>query len=100
MRPMHLLCFFSGTCGEDGEIKIWSKSGMLRNKLQLNFPVYTFAWGASNESEQSQQFVYSQNKELVIASTKPSTAPVRWKAHEALILKVSVKFHQPLIFDF
>lgn len=30
---VHLICFSNDLAGEDGQIKIWSKSGMLRSTL-------------------------------------------------------------------
>lgn len=37
--------------GEDGQVKLWSKSGMLRSSLsQANGPIYSLAWSADNDS--------------------------------------------------
>ena len=38
------------TAGEDGQIKIWSKGGMLRSALvQGNKPVYGVSWSPEND---------------------------------------------------
>lgn len=39
------------TGGEDGQVKLWSKSGMLRSSLsQANGPIYSLAWSSDNDS--------------------------------------------------
>jgi len=70
------------TTGEDGKIKIWSRSGMLRSTLVQSGPsVYSAAW-----SPESDRVVYTCGKQLVIQSLQPSIKPLKWKAHEEIIL--------------
>lgn len=72
------------TSGEDGKIKIWSRSGMLRSTLVQNGPcVYCAAW-----SPESDRIVYTSGKHLIIQPLQPSTKPIKWKAHDEIILKL------------
>ncbi|XP_030071802.1 intraflagellar transport protein 80 homolog [Microcaecilia unicolor] len=72
------------TAGEDGQIKIWSKSGMLRSTLaQQGAPVYSVTW-----SPDSEKVLYTTGKQLVIKPLQPSAKVLQWKAHDGIILKV------------
>ncbi|KAM4771325.1 intraflagellar transport protein 80 homolog [Rhinophrynus dorsalis] len=72
------------TVGEDGFIKIWSKSGMLRSTLAQNgSPVYSVAWGPDSE-----KVLYPLGKQLIIKPLQPSSKVLQWKAHDGVILKV------------
>ncbi|XP_062521440.1 intraflagellar transport protein 80 homolog [Corticium candelabrum] len=72
------------TVGEDGQVKIWSRSGMLRSTLtQTSSPVYAVAWAPDSD-----QVLYSSDKHLVIKPLQPSQKPTSWKAHDNLILGV------------
>ncbi|KAK9510933.1 hypothetical protein O3M35_005605 [Rhynocoris fuscipes] len=74
------------TGGEDGQLKIWSRSGMLRSLAVQGggVPIYSAAW-----SSDSAQVVYTQGKHLVIKPLAPNTKSNKWKAHDGLILKVA-----------
>lgn len=72
------------TGGEDGVVKIWSRSGMLRSTLiKTNFPIYCVVWSSDND-----QCLYTNGKCLVIKSLQPGNKPFQWKAHDGLILKL------------
>ncbi|KAI9009520.1 WD40-repeat-containing domain protein [Gaertneriomyces semiglobifer] len=72
------------TAGEDGQAKLWSRSGMLRSSLvQSGFPIYSISWSPEND-----QILYTSGKNLVIKSLQPSNKPTQWKAHDGLVLKV------------
>uniref|UniRef100_A0A7M4EL33 Intraflagellar transport protein 80 homolog n=1 Tax=Crocodylus porosus TaxID=8502 RepID=A0A7M4EL33_CROPO len=72
------------TVGEDGQIKIWSKSGMLRSTLvQQGTPVYSVAW-----SPDSGKVLYTSGKQLIIKPLQPNAKVLQWKAHDGVILKV------------
>lgn len=59
------------TGGEDGHIKIWSRSGMLRSTLaKTSFPIYGIVWSSDNE-----QCLYTNGKNLVIKSLQPANKP-------------------------
>uniref|UniRef100_A0A2D4Q0U3 Intraflagellar transport protein 80 homolog n=1 Tax=Micrurus surinamensis TaxID=129470 RepID=A0A2D4Q0U3_MICSU len=72
------------TVGEDGQIKIWSKSGMLRSTLvQQGTPIYSVAWGPDSE-----KILYTSGKQLIIKPLQPNAKVLQWKAHDGIILKV------------
>ncbi|XP_075793939.1 intraflagellar transport protein 80 homolog isoform X1 [Pelodiscus sinensis] len=72
------------TVGEDGQIKIWSKSGMLRSTLaQQGTPVYSVAWGPDSE-----KILYTSGKQLIIKPLQPNAKVLQWKAHDGIILKL------------
>uniref|UniRef100_A0A8C4GIU6 Intraflagellar transport 80 homolog (Chlamydomonas) n=1 Tax=Dicentrarchus labrax TaxID=13489 RepID=A0A8C4GIU6_DICLA len=72
------------TAGEDGQIKIWSKSGMLRSTLaSQGSPVYSVAWGPD-----SHRILYTSGRQLVIKPLQPSAKVIQWKAHDGVVLKV------------
>lgn len=76
--------------GEDGIIKIWSRSGMLRSTLvKSNFPIYSIAWSADGNN-----CLYTNGKNIIIKSLIPGNKPTQvlsnltqWKAHDGLIIK-------------
>lgn len=64
-----LKVFFIYPGGEDGQIKIWSRSGMLRSKIiQEATPIYSATW-----SPDSNQILFTSNKMLVIKSLSGNT---------------------------
>ncbi|CAL4111796.1 unnamed protein product, partial [Meganyctiphanes norvegica] len=72
------------TAGEDGMIKIWSRSGMLRSTLaQSSVPVYSAAWAPDSDA-----ILYTNGTNLIIKPLAPNSKPTQWKAHDAIILKV------------
>lgn len=72
------------TVGEDGQVKIWSRSGMLRSTLvQAGTPVYSVSW-----SPDSDQILHTSGKQLVIKPLQAAAKPVQWKAHDGIVLKV------------
>ncbi|NWV07561.1 IFT80 protein, partial [Ptilonorhynchus violaceus] len=71
------------TVGEDGQVKIWSKSGMLRSTLaQQGTPVYSVSWGPDSD-----KVLYTSGKQLIIKPLQPNAKLLQWKAHDGLILK-------------
>ncbi|KAH8859384.1 Intraflagellar transport protein 80 like [Schistosoma japonicum] len=72
------------TSGEDGQIKIWSRSGMLRSTLcQNGYPVYSIAWGTNSNT-----MLFSLDKQLVMQPLQANIKPFAWKAHDGVILQV------------
>ncbi|RZC39328.1 intraflagellar transport protein 80 -like [Asbolus verrucosus] len=70
------------TAGEDGCIKIWSRSGMLRSiVVSSDNSVYGASWAPDGQS-----IAYTQGKFIVVKQLAPNTKPLRWKAHEGLVL--------------
>jgi intraflagellar transport protein 80 len=73
------------TTGQDGSLKVWSKTGNLRtNLVQSDKPIYSVAW-----SPESDAVLYAFDKFIAL---KPISANqqknLQWKAHEGLVLKV------------
>ena len=72
------------TGGEDGIVKIWSRSGMLRSTLaQTDVSVYSLSW-----SPDSNSICFSSSKDLIIKPLQPQAKQVTWKAHDQTVLKV------------
>lgn len=73
------------TAGEEGVVKVWSQSGMLRATLATTNGacIHSLAWGP-----ESDQVLYASGKELTIKPLQPSSKQMQWKAHEAIILQV------------
>ncbi|XP_062355287.1 intraflagellar transport protein 80 homolog [Cinclus cinclus] len=70
------------TAGEDGQVKIWSKSGMLRSTLaQQGSPVYSVSWAPDSD-----KVLYTSGKQLIIKPLQPNAKVLQWKAHDGLIL--------------
>lgn len=60
---------FHFQAGEDGQVKIWSRSGMLRSTVvQSSIPVYSAAW-----SPDCLQVLHTSGKMLVIKPLAPNT---------------------------
>ncbi|KAI9350037.1 WD40-repeat-containing domain protein [Zopfochytrium polystomum] len=72
------------TAGEDGNVKIWSRTGMLRSGLvSSGYPVYATAWSPDND-----HVLYTNGRNLVIKPLQPASKPTLWKAHDGVILAV------------
>ena len=72
------------TAGEDGQIKIWSRSGMLRSTLiQSRVCVYSVAW-----SPEGDKILYTFGKELVLKPLQPTAKVTSWKAHDGVVLTI------------
>jgi intraflagellar transport protein 80 len=72
------------TAGEDGVVKIWSRSGMLRSTLaQTDSSVYSLAW-----SPDSNSLCFSSGKEVIVKPLQPQAKQLMWKAHDGTVLKV------------
>ena len=70
--------------GEDGQVKVWSRTLMLRSVLvQSSNPVYAVSWSPDNS-----QLLYTSGKQLIVQSLQPSSKPLQWRAHDGLILAV------------
>ncbi|RZF37993.1 hypothetical protein LSTR_LSTR006392 [Laodelphax striatellus] len=81
------------TAGEDGQVKIWSRSGMLRSTVvQGSSVVYSTCW-----SPDSTHILYTSGKTLVIKPLAPNTKANCWKAHDGIVLKVAWNYGKGLI---
>ncbi|CAF1477767.1 unnamed protein product [Adineta ricciae] len=71
------------TGGEDGQVRIWARSGMLRSNLtQSPTPIFCVCWSADNDA-----ILYCTGKYLVIKPLSPNSKQNSWKAHDQIILK-------------
>ena len=72
------------TSGEDGQVKIWSRNGMLRSVLvPEGLPVYSVVWGWDSD-----HVCYCSGSSIVIRSIQSSAKQISWKAHDGVVLKV------------
>ncbi|KAH7708444.1 WD40 repeat [Aphelenchoides avenae] len=70
------------SCGEEGAVKMWSRSGMLRSVLAQNGrPVYAVDWNADGT-----KVIYCAGENCFIKSLKAQMNPTKWKAHEGVVL--------------
>ena len=70
------------TCGEDGQIKIWSKGGEIRsNLLQTSHPIYCVVWSPDNEA-----ILFCSERSLSVMPQMPGTKQISWKAHDGIVL--------------
>lgn len=72
------------TSGEDGQVKIWSKAGMLRSTLaSTENPVHAAAWGP-----ESSAVVFCSGRDLNIMPLQSGAKKLAWQGHDGIILKV------------
>ncbi|XP_033323231.1 intraflagellar transport protein Oseg5 isoform X1 [Megalopta genalis] len=72
------------TAGEDGLIKVWSRSGMLRSVIvRGSFPILSAAW-----SPNCTTVLYTQGAHLIFQSLNTNSKPRKLLAHDGLILIV------------
>lgn len=80
------------TAGEDGQLKIWSKTGLLRNTITSeSSPIHCALWS----SDQSERILYSVNDQLNIRPLMPNSKTIRWIAHKGYVIRCvdwNVKF--------
>lgn len=72
------------SAGEDGDVKIWSKSGNLRScLLSLEQSVYCACWGPDDD-----QIVVGNGKTLMIKTVSANKKNLQWNAHDGIVLCV------------
>lgn len=70
------------TAGEDGTLKIWSRSGNLRSTLaSTGRSIYAVCWGPDND-----QLLFTNGVNLVIKTVQIGRKDILWKAHDGAIL--------------
>lgn len=70
------------TAGEDGDVKIWSKSGNARSTLaSIGQSVYCACWGPDSD-----QVLFSNGKMLTIKSVQAKMKQLQWNAHDGIVL--------------
>lgn len=81
------------SCGEDGDVKIWSRGGNLRSTLlQTRVPVYAICWSPDNE-----QIVAGNGKMMVIKSVQAGKKQIQWSAHDGVVTTVDWSIVNDLI---
>ncbi|CAJ0606800.1 unnamed protein product [Cylicocyclus nassatus] len=81
------------SCGEDGAVKLWSRNGMLRSVIaQMLSPVYCLHpskrsthYSVSFDAA-SDNILFTNNEYCYIKSLKTQSLPLKWKAHDAIVL--------------
>lgn len=72
------------TAGEDGQIKVWSKTGLLRNTITTeSSPIHCALWS----SDQLERVLYSSNDQLNIRPLIPNSKTIRWVAHKGSVIR-------------
>lgn len=72
------------TGGEDGMVKVWSRTGMLRSNLVTAAkPVYGLRWSPDGD-----QLLYASGRELFVRSVAGDRKVLSWKAHDGVVLSV------------
>mmetsp|Transcript_57438 Transcript_57438/g.122180 ORF Transcript_57438/g.122180 Transcript_57438/m.122180 type:complete len:758 (-) Transcript_57438:34-2307(-) len=72
------------TAGEDGAVKVWSRSGMLRSTLtQMPQAIYSVVW-----SPDCEQLLFACSCKLHLKPIQAGQKQVEWKAHEGGVLQI------------
>ncbi|XP_077295426.1 intraflagellar transport protein Oseg5 [Arctopsyche grandis] len=73
------------TAGEDGTLRIWSRSGLARSLIgNVGVPIYCAIWGPSGSS-----LLHTQSNCIVITHLQGNTKRLQWKGHDGLILSAA-----------
>lgn len=76
------------SAGEDGAVKVWSRSGMLRSAItQMAHAVYTVVW-----SPDCEHLLFSCDRKIHLKSIQAGQKQVEWKAHDGLVLQLDWSF--------
>lgn len=76
------------TAGEDGAVKVWSRSGMLRSTLtQMPHAVYSVVW-----SPDCEHLLFACGRKIHLKSTQAGQKQVEWKAHEGIVMQLDWSF--------
>jgi len=76
------------TAGEDGTVKVWSRSGMLRSTLaQMPQAVYSVVW-----SPDCEHILFCAGSKIYLKSIQPGQKQVEWKAHDGIVMQLDWSF--------
>lgn len=76
------------TAGEDGAVKVWSRSGMLRSTLtQMAHAIYSIVW-----SPDCEHLLFACGKKIHLKSTQAGQKQLEWKAHEGIVMQLDWSF--------
>jgi len=72
------------TAGEDGSVKVWSRSGMLRSTLtQMPRAIYAVCW-----SPDCEHILFSCESKIHLKSIQAGQKQTEWKAHDGLVMQL------------
>jgi intraflagellar transport protein 80 len=74
------------TSGEDGYVRIWSKTGMKRTQLPHSGTgqcIYSLSWSPNSDA-----VLFAAGQEVTIIPVVANAKQIRWKAHDGTVLKV------------
>jgi intraflagellar transport protein 80 len=72
------------TAGEDGSVKVWSRSGMLRSTLtQMPHAIYSIVW-----SPDCEHLLFACGRKIHLKSTQAGVKTVEWKAHDGVVMQL------------
>lgn len=70
------------TGGEDGLVKVWSRTGMLRSTIVAsNIPIYALSWSAC-----SKWLSIANGTNIAVKSLTPQSRMLEWIAHDGIVL--------------
>jgi len=76
------------TAGEDGSVKVYSKSGNLRSTLtQMPQAIYCLAWSPGCE-----HLLYSCGPKMHLKPIQAGQKQIEWKAHDGIVTQVDWSF--------
>jgi intraflagellar transport protein 80 len=76
------------TAGEDGSVKVWSRTGMLRSTLtQMPQPVYSVVW-----SPDCEHLLFACGAKIHLKSIQAGQKQVEWKAHDGIVISLDWSF--------
>merc|ERR1719284_960933 len=72
------------SAGEDGSVKVWSRSGMLRSTLtQMPHAVYSVVW-----SPDCEHLLFACGRKIHLKSIQAGHKQVEWKAHDGIVIQL------------
>lgn len=72
------------TAGEDGAVKVWSRSGMLRSAItQMAHAVYSVVW-----SPDCEHLLFACDRKIHLKSIQAGQKQVEWKAHDGVVMQL------------
>jgi intraflagellar transport protein 80 len=83
--------------GEDGQVKLWSRNGMLRSVISQSNGISVIPVIGVSFSPNGDQVIYTFGKNLVVKPLQPTQKFTSWKAHDGYILSVDWNFSNDLI---
>jgi len=78
------------TGGEDGSVKIWSRSGMLRTTLaQMPHAIYSVVWSPAQDIE---SLLFASHRKIHLKPIQAGQKVIEWKAHDGIVLQLDWSF--------